>query len=220
VTDPAAYHAWYETPRGAWIAGRELDLVDDLWCLRPGESVLDVGCGTGYFGSALAARGAAVTGLDPNAEVLAFARRHAPGVAVVGGTAAALPFADGTFDYALAMTSLCFVANPAQALHEMWRVSRRAVMLGLLHRRSLLYLTKSGRGGYRGARWNLLADVMDWTQGLSSPPQVRARWAVYSPGGGRIARLVEPLISPRLPLGAFLAVCLRRPEPPHRTDES
>jgi protein-L-isoaspartate O-methyltransferase len=67
VTDPAAYHAWYETPRGAWIAGRDLDLVDGLLCPRPGESVLDVGCGTGYFGGALDAldaRGVAVTRLS------------------------------------------------------------------------------------------------------------------------------------------------------------
>lgn len=57
--------------------------------------MLDVGCGTGYFGSALAAWGLGVTGLDPDPRALAFARSQPPGIAVVRGTATALPFPDG-----------------------------------------------------------------------------------------------------------------------------
>ncbi len=210
MMDPAAYHAWYETPRGAWISGRELALLTELLRPRPGESVLDVGCGTGHFSITLSDRGLDVTGLDPDLPALRFARQRDPRIALVGGRAGALPFAEGAFDHALAMTSLCFVPDPEQALRELWRVSRRAVLLGLLHRRSLLYLTKHGRGGYRGARWDLLGEVLDWTSGLTPAPEILARWAVFLPGGGTIARQVEPLIPPRFPLGGFLAVCLRR----------
>jgi SAM-dependent methyltransferase len=212
VTDLAAYHAWYETPRGAWIAGRELALLHDLMRPRPGESVQDVGCGTGWFAGAFAARGLKVTGMDPDLPALGFARDRAPSIPLVGGAAEALPFADGAFDYALAVTSLCFVPQPERALRELWRVSRRAVVLGLLHRRSALYLAKAGRGGYRGARWDLLGEVLGWTDGLAPIPGALARWAVFLPGWGPIARRAETLISPRLPLGGFLAICLRRPE--------
>jgi SAM-dependent methyltransferase len=211
VKDLAAYHAWYETPRGVWIAGREIALLYDLMHPRPGESVLDVGCGTGWFAGAFAARGLKVTGLDPDLSALGFARDRALSIPLVGGAAEALPFAAGAFDYALAVTSLCVVANPAQALHELWRVSRRAVVLGLLHRHSLLYLAKGGRGGYRGARWDLLGEVLGWTEGLTPTPEPAARFALFLPGGGSIARRAESLIPPRLPLGGFLAVCLRRP---------
>jgi SAM-dependent methyltransferase len=194
------------------MAGREFALLHDLLGPRSGESVLDIGCGTGWFTSAFAAHGLAVTGLDPDLSALGSARGRAPNIPVVGGAAEALPFADGAFDHTLAVTSLCFVVNPAQALHELWRVSRRAVVLGLLHRRSLLYLAKGGRGGYLGARWDLLGEVLGWTEGLIPTPEPTARFALFLPGGGSIARRTEPLISPRLPLGGFLAICLRRPD--------
>jgi SAM-dependent methyltransferase len=214
LSDPARYHAWYDTPRGAWIGAREIDVLMGLLQPRPGQSILDVGCGSGYFSQAFAARGLAVIGLDPNMLALAFARGHTPALAVVAGSAESLPFADGAFDHAAAIASLCFVADPARALRELWRVSRNSVLLGLLHRRGLLYLAKglgSGRGSYRGARWDLLQEVVSWTGGFDPPPEILARWAIYLPSAGRLARLTEAAIPHMLPLGSFLAVRLCRP---------
>lgn len=208
--DPARYHAWYETPRGAWIGSTELRLLRDLLRPEAGTSLLDAGCGSGWFSAAFSDLGLAVTGLDPDRRALAFLRRHAPAVPVVAGRAEALPFADGSFDYAAAVTSLCFVARPDQALAELWRVARRGVVLGLLHRRSLLYLTRRGRGGYRGARWDLAPEVLGWTRDLSPAPRVDMGWAVFLPAAGPLARWIEPRLSRRVPLGAFLAVALHR----------
>lgn len=42
--DASAYDAWYETPRGRWIASRELGLVRNMLAPCSGESLLDVGC--------------------------------------------------------------------------------------------------------------------------------------------------------------------------------
>src|SRR4051812_32516219 len=44
-----------------------LDWIADACGLRPGSKILDVGSGTGIFSRQLAARGWAVTGLEPNA---------------------------------------------------------------------------------------------------------------------------------------------------------
>jgi SAM-dependent methyltransferase len=54
----------------------EADLV---WSHRPG-SVLDGGCGTGRLGIELARRGAAVLGVDADADMIAAARAKAPGI--------------------------------------------------------------------------------------------------------------------------------------------
>ena len=74
--DAAGYDASFSfvTAYGAPL----LDLLD----ARPGERVLDVGCGTGHQAAALADAGLAVVGIDSDAAMLDLARREHPGLAV------------------------------------------------------------------------------------------------------------------------------------------
>ncbi len=46
---PEQYEAWYTISRGAWIGGIEYRLLDQLLTPHPGETVLEVGRGTGHF---------------------------------------------------------------------------------------------------------------------------------------------------------------------------
>jgi len=62
------------------------------------RDVLDIGCGGGGLARALAARGHAVTGLDPAEAAIAAARAHVPDARFVVGAAEALPFAKASFD--------------------------------------------------------------------------------------------------------------------------
>ena len=74
----AEYDKWYQTPRGHWIGEIESGLWRRMLGPKSGESLLDVGCGTGYFIRQFArADKLAITGLDPNRDWLAFAERHA-----------------------------------------------------------------------------------------------------------------------------------------------
>ena len=151
---PADYDTWYDTPRGRWIGNREFALLARLLGAKPGETLLDVGCGTGYFTQRFSREaGLKVTGMDIAPEMLDLARTKAPEIALVRADAACPPFVDRAFDHVVAITSLCFVSDEGRVLREMARVARRRVVLGLLNRHSLLYWQKGDdqRGGYAGA---------------------------------------------------------------------
>jgi len=92
--------------------------------VRPGDRVLDVGSGDGFWTSRLAARCRAVTGLEPDGELLALSTRlyRTPNVAYVRGVAETLPFASGSFDKVVSVSCLEHFRDPAQGLREMVRV--------------------------------------------------------------------------------------------------
>lgn len=71
---PETYDAWYRTPRGRWIGDTECHLLRRQLALRPDETILDVGCGTGYFSRRLMQDGHAVVGADLDQTAAAFAR--------------------------------------------------------------------------------------------------------------------------------------------------
>jgi SAM-dependent methyltransferase len=99
----------------------------DFAGLRPGQRVLDVGCGPGALMAVLVERvGAAnVAAVDPSEPFVAAAQARYPGVDVRRAPAEQLPFADGAFDAALAQLVVHFMSDPAAGLAEMGRVTRR-----------------------------------------------------------------------------------------------
>ncbi|VAW75932.1 hypothetical protein MNBD_GAMMA15-949 [hydrothermal vent metagenome] len=211
MTDPAAYEAWYHTPRGRWIGQQEFSLLIKLVQPVNGQSLLDVGSGTGYFSRAFAEAGLKVTGIDPDTDMIHYAQAQTGTVDYLQGDARHLPFADNSFDYCTAVTSLCFVDQPVKALAEMWRVSRQGIVLGLLNRNSLLYRSKHNSGSYRGARWDRWTEVEQWVAQLT-PVSIehRHKTAISLPNGGSLSRLAEQLLPGRLPWGGFIAVYIAR----------
>lgn len=212
VLNAEDYDNWYATPRGHWIAETEFALMQHLLQPAAGATLLDIGSGTGQFSRRFAHAGLDVISLDPAPAMLAVARRSAPELPCVRGNALALPFRDQSFDYVAAVTSLCFVEPPLRALTEMWRISRRGVILGLLNRQSLLYQFKHDRGGYRGARWDRLDEVAHWRDSLAPRPRMSFATGVFLPGAGRLAQRIEPWVPATIPWGGFLAVALHRPD--------
>jgi demethylmenaquinone methyltransferase / 2-methoxy-6-polyprenyl-1,4-benzoquinol methylase len=115
----------------------------DLAVLSEGGRALDVGTGTGDFALALLARSprsAAVTGVDISGGMLRIAQRRAakagfgPRYKRLIASVEALPFADDTFDVAIAGFVIRNVGDIPKGLREMRRVLRpggRAVILDL-----------------------------------------------------------------------------------------
>jgi ubiquinone/menaquinone biosynthesis C-methylase UbiE len=93
--------------------------------------VLDLGCGTGR-NLPLLPEGVRAVGLEPSWAALQRARRRAPRVALVVGSAEALPFRDAAFDTVLGGLVFCSVSDPHRGLLEVRRVLRPDGQLRLL----------------------------------------------------------------------------------------
>jgi len=117
----------YETTRRAdpYIASRLFSLLD----LKPGRRCLDVACGTGNYTTALAGLGLSMVGVDLSEYMISQARRKAPYIPWHLGDAAALPFADGSFDGALCTLAIHHFANRPAAFREIHRVLRGGRMV-------------------------------------------------------------------------------------------
>jgi len=105
--------------------------------LRPGQRLLDVGCGPGTITTDLAALVAPgeVVAIDTSVEVLELARRHAADVGATVtlqvGDVYALDFPDASFDVVHAHQVLQHLTDPVAALREMRRVTRPGGIVAL-----------------------------------------------------------------------------------------
>jgi ubiquinone/menaquinone biosynthesis C-methylase UbiE len=117
----------YEQLMGRWskrLAPKFIDFAG----LAPGETILDVGCGTGSltFELAKSADLAEIQAIDfsPVFVEAAKEKNTDPRVTISQADATALPFADNIFDRTLALLVLHFVPEAGKAVAEMRRVVR------------------------------------------------------------------------------------------------
>jgi len=105
-----------------WENRRAIDLLD----LKPGQAVLDIGCGHGASLKELARRveHGRVTGLDPSAVMAGVARKktRSEKIEIVQATARDMPFEDAAFDAAMSVHTLYFWDDPIMELSEIRRV--------------------------------------------------------------------------------------------------
>jgi SAM-dependent methyltransferase len=87
---------------------------------KPGESVLDLGCGDGQLTQRLTASGANVVGVDASPAMAAATR--ARGIEAREGNAEALPFADQSFDAVFSNAALHWVRDQDAMMAEVHRV--------------------------------------------------------------------------------------------------
>jgi len=203
------YDAWYDTARGKWIGETEYSLILKHLQPTPGDQLLDVGCGTGWFTrKLLGLPGLKITGIDIDQDALAFARARDPLSIYITADGRQLPFHDKQFDRVVSITALCFVDPWESALSEIVRVTSGRFVIGLLNRNSLLWRSKGqhgGTGAYRGAHWHTAKELRI---ALAQLPvsNVKIDSVIFLPSGSRFSRLAEKILPSSLPFGSFLLV--------------
>jgi SAM-dependent methyltransferase len=117
----------YERFMGRWSRLLAPNLVT-IAGVRDGETILDVGSGTGALtvAAAAAAPSSRIVGIDVTEPYVAYARaRHSrPLIAFEVGDAQTLRFATSAFDRTLSLLVVNFIPDPARALDEMIRVTK------------------------------------------------------------------------------------------------
>lgn len=111
----------------------------DLLNLKPGDHVIDVGCGTGEDARAMAQRVGKlgrVIGVDSSEVMITEAKKRSESldlpVQFQTGTALKIPYGDNTFHAARADRMFQHLKNPQDALQEMARVTRPKGTVGVL----------------------------------------------------------------------------------------
>jgi demethylmenaquinone methyltransferase/2-methoxy-6-polyprenyl-1,4-benzoquinol methylase len=106
--------------------------VSSFCALRGGEvKVLDMACGTGDVSIALRRKGLDVVGADISENMLALARKKAPGIDFRYGDASELPFADRSFDAVTIAFGIRNFDKRAQCIRELHRVLKDGGMLAI-----------------------------------------------------------------------------------------
>jgi len=147
-----------------WFTEHRLAYESELQAVKqqlPQSAVgIEIGVGSGRFAAALGIK----LGLEPSPQMSKIAQRR--GIQVVGGVAEAMPFGNSKFDFALMVTTICFVDDPEASLKEAHRILKPngCLIIGFVDRNSaigsLYEQHKENNVFYRMATFYSPADVI------------------------------------------------------------
>lgn len=122
------YEDWFE--RNEFAYESELRAIRKL-LPESGEGI-EIGVGSGRFAAPLGIK----VGVEPSNKMKEIAYKR--GIEVVNGVAEALPFDDSRFDFALMVTTICFLDNIETALKEAYRILKPGgcLIIGLIEKNS------------------------------------------------------------------------------------
>jgi SAM-dependent methyltransferase len=134
-----------ERLKATWMAGdydyfsrfieqSAVEFLDRL-PIRPGQSLLDVACGSGQLALIAARRGLNVTGVDIASNSIQAARKRAVldrlSVQFDEGDAEALPYLDSSFDVTATIFGAMFAPRPELVASELLRVTRSGGVIAM-----------------------------------------------------------------------------------------
>lgn len=151
-------------PISRLLVNRFLRTLGNLYLEVPASNALEVGCGEGDLCARLhALRPVPFVGTDVSERILDVARARHPAIRFERHDAAALGFADRSFDLVVACEVLEHLPDPGRALGEMARVARRAVLLSV-PREPLWRVLNVCRGAYLNSAGNTPGHLQHWSR--------------------------------------------------------
>ena len=126
----AQYEQWFERNKYAYES--EILAIKELLPVI-GEG-LEIGVGSGLFAKPLGIK----YGIDPSEKMREIALKR--GVYAIDATAESLPYEDSRFDFALMVTTICFLDDVKAALKEAHRVIKQggSLIIGFVDKNSAL----------------------------------------------------------------------------------
>ena len=122
------YDTWFDT--NLWVYQSEVQAVKRF--VPQNSKGVEIGVGTGRFSVPFGI----TVGVEPSGTMAEIAKSR--GITVYDSKAENLPFDDQAFDFALMVTTICFLEDPLQTLKEIRRILRPAgkIIIGMLDKDS------------------------------------------------------------------------------------
>ena len=226
--DAVAYERWFHDPRNRFTLDLQNRLMLDLFQPVRGETLLDIGCGTGASFLPFLNVGLQVTGLDPSPYMLDIAvKNFGNRVDLHRGFAEDLPFEDNSFTYACLVTTLEFVDDPPLAIEEACRVAKDRIFIGVLNRYALKGFQRRLKGIFTATIYNRARFFSVWElKGsiramLGNVPVAWRTVCQFPKTAGWVASILERIersgLVQRCPFGAYTGMVVIL-EPRFRTN--
>ncbi len=152
------YEAWFEKNKNIYLS--ELNIIKSF---IPDENLkgIEIGIGSGRFALPLGIK----IGVEPSEKMAEISTKK--GLKVIRGFAEELPFEDNSFDFALMVTTICFLDEPLKALRECKRIikSNGFILVGFVPLDSFLgklyEKKKENSKFYRNAHFYTTTEVIN-----------------------------------------------------------
>jgi len=144
------YESWAHSPHSRAFETIVEQAIRTMLEPRPGETVLDIGCGEGRHLLLFSEMGLGTSGIDASPHMIRKASERLGGRTELRvGWAEDLPYDDNQFDLAVLINTLEFLDHPLESLREAGRVARRKVFICVINSFSWLCLLGKIKGMYQ-----------------------------------------------------------------------